>query len=488
MARILVLGLGPGRGDGLTRRTWARLQEARRLYLRTRIHPTVADLPAHLELRSFDDLYRTATSFDEVYEGIVRALLEAAREEGEVLYAVPGHPLVGESTTRRLLKEGPAAGVEVEVWPALSFLDAVLPLVDLDPLEDGLQVVDALALAADEFEARRIDPARPLVVAQFYQPAVAAEATATLLALYPGEHPALLVRHAGDPPHERVDRLPLKDLSRRGDLDHLTTLVVPALSRLEGVRSAVTAEWIVRALRHPETGCPWDREQTHRSLRRYLLEEAYEVLEALDRDDPEALQEELGDLLLQILLHAEIARQAGEFDYADVLEGLNRKMIRRHPHVFGEVEVKDAEGVLRNWARIKAAEKGTEEGSSVLDGIPRALPALERARKLQGRAARVGFDWPDAEGVWAKVEEELAELRAAATPQARREELGDLLFALVNLARHLDLDPEEALREANRKFEARFRALEARAGDLSRLSLAEMDRIWEAVKEEGQEG
>jgi MazG family protein len=248
-------------------------------------------------------------------------------------------------------------------------------------------------------------------------------------------------------------------------------------------------------------GCPWDRQQTHETLRTYLLEETYEVLDALDSKQPEKIAEELGDLLLQILFHAELGRLAGTFDLGDVIESIYLKMVRRHPHVFGETKAKDAAEVLKNWEQIKADERRTagkgagssaaKEGqpSSVLDGVPHSLPALMRAYQLTRRAANVGFDWESLEGVLEKVEEEAAELRGV--PQADREHLeeeaGDLLFAAMNAARLLRLDPELALRRASAKFETRFRAMEqeaARAGrKLGESSPAELDALWERVKE-----
>jgi tetrapyrrole methylase family protein/MazG family protein len=251
---------------------------------------------------------------------------------------------------------------------------------------------------------------------------------------------------------------------------------------------------IVRRLRGP-SGCPWDRQQNHRSLKRYLLEEAYEALEAIDQGAWERLAEELGDVLLQVVLHAQLAAEQGLFDIREVLRRVNAKLIRRHPHVFGDLEVRDADEVLRNWERIKRAEPENSERASVLDGVPRSLPALQRAEDVQRRAARVGFDWPEESGVWEKVGEELEELRQAAAARNQQQieaEFGDLLFSLVNLARFLAVEPEEALRGAIERFTQRFRTLENRARqegrELQGMSLAELDELWEAAKHaEGQD-
>lgn len=240
-----------------------------------------------------------------------------------------------------------------------------------------------------------------------------------------------------------------------------------------------------------EGGCPWDREQDHESLKPYLLEEAYELLEALDSADQAKLCEELGDLLLQIVFHAQIAAEHGCFDIGDVCRGINRKLLNRHPHVFGDVQVRDSEEVVDNWERIKRSEPLNRERSSILDGIPKTLPALQKAAKVQRRVAKVGFDWDDYRGPAEKVREELAEVeRMAGCGDARAlaAEIGDLLFAVVNLARRLGVDSEDALRAAVARFGDRFRLMEQKAEaegiDMDALSLQELDELWEAAKAE----
>ena len=250
---------------------------------------------------------------------------------------------------------------------------------------------------------------------------------------------------------------------------------------------------VVRRLRDPERGCPWDKEQSFATIAPYTIEEAYEVADAIRREAWAELAGELGDLLLQVVYHAQIAEEAGLFDFEQVAQGIAEKMIRRHPHVFGDAVVESAAAQRRAWEEVKAAERaGKASDPSVLADVPLALPALTRAEKLQRRAARIGFDWPEPTPILAKIEEELAELRASLEAREPREklaeELGDLLFAVVNLARRLEIDAEEALRAANAKFERRFRAVEARArasgSDPAQLDLAALDRLWEEVKAE----
>jgi tetrapyrrole methylase family protein/MazG family protein len=246
-------------------------------------------------------------------------------------------------------------------------------------------------------------------------------------------------------------------------------------------------------------GCPWDREQTHATLRTYLIEESYEVLDAIESESPEELAEELGDLLLQVLFHADMAREANTFNLTDVIIGIRDKMIRRHPHVFGNVKAETSGEVLRNWAQIKAKEKqkyskgSAEKIPSILDGVPRSLPALLEAFQISRRAARVGFDWDEVTGIFEKLEEEIAELRKALAPLDRdavEEELGDLLFTAVNLSRFLGLDPEVTLKKANKKFKQRFIGMEAEAlnggAELSKLSKEEMEELWRLAKLKGE--
>jgi XTP/dITP diphosphohydrolase/ATP diphosphatase len=272
----------------------------------------------------------------------------------------------------------------------------------------------------------------------------------------------------------------------------------PSQTASDPARAALLFEQsvaIMARLRAPG-GCPWDREQSFDSIRKYTLEETYEVFDAIERRDFPHLAEELGDLLLQVLFYAEMAANEGEFTIADVLDHLNRKLVRRHPHVFGDVDAADADAVLRNWEEIKRAEKaeagGPKAGSGVvsgLDDIGRSMPAVMEAGKLGSRAAKVGFDWPDVEGLFAKLQEEIGELRAEVghgdAAGRIEEELGDLLFTAVNLARHLKVDAEMVLRGANAKFRARFGAMERSAGGfeaLRELGPEELEGLWDATK------
>ncbi|NJN17826.1 MAG: nucleoside triphosphate pyrophosphohydrolase [Oscillochloris sp.] len=308
---------------------------------------------------------------------------------------------------------------------------------------------------------------------------------------YPADMPLTLLALAGD--GTQIAQTASTLATFVSDLAAFTALIpapaalviaLPPLAPAANLRTLDGLAWVVARLYGP-AGCPWDRRQTHQSLRTALLEEAYEVLEALDADDRHGLSEELGDLLLSVISHAEMARQAGYFRLEDVLAGVSAKLIRRHPHVFADLAVSGEGEVLHNWEQIKAAElaaKGRAR-SGALDGVPEALPALAAAQKLGKKAARVGFNWPHVDGVWAKIAEELAELRDAVGTPSAAEELGDLLFVLCRLAEWLDLDAETALREANLKFRRRFAFVEAAAGrSLNELSLAELRTLWQQAK------
>ena len=242
---------------------------------------------------------------------------------------------------------------------------------------------------------------------------------------------------------------------------------------------------IVERLRSPD-GCPWDREQTHASLKPHIIEECYELIEAIDDQDDEGMQEELGDVLLQVVLHAQMASEEGRFDFDSVAEVISEKLIRRHPHVFGDSKLATSDAVLKQWDAIKRGEKTDRE--SALDGVPRGLPGLAKAQKMQSKAARAGFDWPDAVGPLEKVKEEIREIEQAGTGEKLAEELGDLLFSVVNFARKSKLDAEELLQAANHKFSDRFRKMEALAAsrglNFSSLTLSEMDQLWNEVKAE----
>lgn len=481
MAQLTIVGLGPGDPGLLTLVAWEVLSQASEVYLRTLIHPAVTHLPTEPTYHSFDDLYEGANNFVAVYEGIVTRLLSRLEDGQEVIYAVPGDPLVGEGTVTRLLTACKERRISISIVHGVSFIEPVLAVLELDAL-DGLQVLDATELALAVHPP--INPDYPALVAQLYSREVALDVKLTLMNQYPDHFVVHLVHGAGM--SERyVEKIPLSDLDRSEAIDHLTTLYVPPLRpgevvSLEGFQNTVAR------LRAPD-GCPWDREQTHQTLRTHLMEEAYEVLAALDADDLDLLCEELGDLLLQIVLHSQVAVDEGEFYMADVIGRIDAKIKRRHPHVWGDLDVgNDPDQVLTNWEKIKTEERADEE-KSLLDGVPKILPALAQSYAYDTRAARVGFDWPDEKGVVAKVLEEFEEVRTAATPGERFWEIGDLLLVVAVWARWMSINPEDALREANSRFYRRFVHIEKSVREQGRaltdLSFEELDSLWNDAKD-----
>ena len=476
MGVITIVGLGPGDPRHVTREVWSVLESTGEVWLRTKRHPTVSGLPSHLTLYSFDPLYEEAEDFAQVYETIAREVMRLGRRAAGVVYAVPGHPLVGGTAVAMIISRAKKEGLGLRILEGLSFVGPTLTALGADALS-GLQIHDAMELADQHHPP--LMPDLPALIGQLYSRPLAGDVKLTLMNQYPDDHEVILV-HAAGTPEQRTVPLPLYGLDCQVALSNLTTLYVPPLPN---VGSFEELQETVAHLRAPG-GCPWDREQTHESLRATLLEEAYEVVEAIDTDDRQALQEELGDLLLQVLLHAQIATEAGEFKMAQVIAGIDAKLKHRHPHVWGGRSVKDTGEVLRNWEELKREERGKDQ--SVLAGVPKALPALQQADTFSRRAVRVGFDWAGPSGVADKVREEIAELEAATTLDEREAELGDLLFTVVNWARWMKVDPETALRKANARFGLRFRYMERaareRGMDLAALSMEQFEILWQEAK------
>lgn len=498
-AEIYVIGLGPGDPQDLPPVNLA-LMRGREVYLRTGRHPVVDYLKAEgVNVHPLDRFYEESASFDEVYRRMAEFLLDAAGEEkSPVLFAVPGNPLVGETVVRLLLESAPEKGIRVRIWTAPGFLDVVCSRLQLDPAQ-GLVIADAFRM-----EHLVVPPGTGVMIPQVYDRRIASDVKLTLMEHFPDDHRIAMVQAAGVSGLERIQWIPLYELDRLQEIDHLTTVYVPPVTgrdadsgeaeagRADAVYPLDPLVEVMERLLGPG-GCPWDRQQTHSSLKKYLIEEAYEVIDAIDEGNMYKLCEELGDLLLQVVFHTMLAQNRGDFTLGDVVEGIVEKLKRRHPHVFGDTKVKDATEVLKNWEEIKREEGANEEKvagrRSLMEGVPRSLPSLLMAQKVQGKAALVGFDWPDAVGAAAKLEEEWKEVKAAweqGDRDALGRELGDFLFAAVNVCRLLRVDAEEALRAAVEKFIRRFRYMEASAAtmgsDLKELSLSELDALWDEAK------
>jgi tetrapyrrole methylase family protein/MazG family protein len=427
-ARVTVVGLGPGAPDLVTEGTRRAIERVAIRFVRTSRHPS-----AHLvePATALDHLYDTAERQADVYPAIVDALVAAAEEHGEVLYAVPGSPLVAERSVTLLLRD---ERIEVDVLPALSFVDLAWVRLGIDPFDEGVRVIDG-----HEFATQAAGERGPLLVSHCHARDVLSDIKLSVEGEPP---PSVTVLQRLGLPDEAITDVAWYDLDRDVEPDHLTTIFVPKLAEPIAVELVRFAE-LVRTLREQ---CPWDREQTHQSLRRYVLEETYEVVEALDHldEDDDAtiahLEEELGDLLFQVYFHATIATQEGWFTLADVARGIHDKLHRRHPHVFGDVAVDGASDVVRNWEQIKREEKGR---SSAFDGIPSTLPGLLYADEVVRKARSIGVE---------------------ATPDGSAGDLGERLLALVVEARAAGVDPEQALRGTVDRFRAGAEAREQATG------------------------
>ncbi|HEX9019348.1 MAG TPA: MazG nucleotide pyrophosphohydrolase domain-containing protein, partial [Anaerolineaceae bacterium] len=341
---IVLMGLGPGDPAQFTRQAWEQLQQIPEIYLRTRQHPTVAGFPPALSVHSFDDLYETSERFETVYAQIVERVLGLGQRPEGVTYAVPGSPFVAETTCPEIARRAREMGIPLRVIEGLSFLEPTFTALGLDPFS-RTELVDALDLA--NLHTPPFPPDQPALIAQVYSREVASEVKLTLNAVYPDTHPVRLV-HAAGTPQQVVEDVQLYEIDRSSHVGLLTTLYLPPL----GADTAVEGfQEIVAHLRAPD-GCPWDKEQTQQSLGPSLLEETYEALSALEDGDVAGLREELGDILLILVMFAQIASEDGDFAFADVVQGIQRKIVYRHPHVFGDVQVTGTANVLKNWENL----------------------------------------------------------------------------------------------------------------------------------------
>jgi tetrapyrrole methylase family protein/MazG family protein len=487
--------MGAGSADDITVGTLRRLKEMTLLgvplLLRTGRHPSVAALAAEgvSFSQSFDDIYESSRTFEDVYTAIVEEVLSCSRQFGHAGYLVPGHPLVGESTVQQLLRR--QDDIEIEIIAGSSFIEACLAAARQEVT--GIVVLDALSLPDPTNAFRKFaslyNPNLPLLIYQVYDREIASRVKLSLLERYSPEHEVLVISAAGLSTSETVVRTPLHHVDHSDiRFDHLTSVLAPPIDGGPSITDFTTLLDIMAQLRNPVTGCPWDREQTPESLKRFAIEEVYEVIEAIDDGDVDKYVEELGDLLLQVAFHAQLGRESGDFTIEDVVEGISEKLIRRHPHVFGDLLVNDSAEVLANWEVIKRAEKGNSNRKSRLDGVPRHLPALAQALEISKRAAKAGFEWESIDGVFDKIDEEIKELKEAlgsGDQSAIHGEIGDLLFTVVNIARFAKIDPEDSLRIMVKRFSARFMAMETGAGrPLEDLKTGELEVLWQVAKRE----
>lgn len=478
---LKIMGLGPGAYEALTIGALKELKNNKNIYFRTEKHPTVDFLKEEgVKFESYDHAYEKYDSFDDVYKYIAEDLITKVKDDEDLIYAVPGHPLVAERSVINLIDLCKENNIQYEVLPAVSFVDAMMEALQVDPIE-GVKIIDAF-----DMKNQILDKRVGTIITQVYNNFIASEVKLRLLEGYEDNTEIIFVRAAGVKGLESIRKIPLYELDWQEDIDYLTSIYIP--KDLDNKKDFQDLLDIIETLRNPG-GCPWDREQTHESLKSALIEECYEVIDAIENEDEDALIEELGDVLLQVVFHASIGKEDGYFDIMDVIGAISDKMINRHPHVFGNGEADNSEQVVANWDEIKKEEKGIETLTEEMKNIAKSLPATTRAYKVQKKAKKVGFDWDDINCAMDKVKEELNEIKDVYNCENKsiiEGEVGDLLFACINVARFLEVDGELALDKTIKKFINRFSYIESEAiknnKSLKDMTLEEMDKLWEEAK------
>lgn len=480
---IRIVGLGPGSKEAITMGTFNLLKDSDNVFFRTEIHPNVEYLrEAGVKFKTYDNNYETLNNFDAVYEAIAKDLVNKHKELGDLVYAVPGHPLIAEKSVNILIDLCKEENIDIDIFPAISFVDAIMESLRIDPIS-GVKIIDAF-----DINNQILDKRLGTIVTQVYNKFIASEVKLRLLEYFNDDMEIYFIRAAGVKELESIRKIHLYELDRQEDIDHLTSIYIP--KDLEAAKDFHDLLDIMDVLRGDD-GCPWDREQSHESLKKYLIEECYEVIEAIDEQDEDKIIEELGDVLLQVVFHAQIGKEEGYFDISDIIKGICNKLIERHPHVFGKVKVNSSDEVLVNWDEIKRKEKSLETYTDELKHVAKTLPSLMRAEKIQKKAAKVGFDWKDAKPALDKIIEECNEVKQVYKSQNKEkilEEVGDLIFSTVNVSRLLDIDPEVALNYTIDKFINRFSYIEQNSIKLGKklidMSLEEMDKFWEMSKKQ----
>lgn len=481
MAKIIIAGLGPVESGSLSIDSLEILKGAKFLVLLTSQLPVVSSLnKEQIGFDTFERIGQELAESEDADEIISRELISLTKEHEEVVFGVPGHPLLGQSITTRLAEQTTKLGIALEIIPSLCSRDSALAGSATHFLRN-VQVIDASEIAEHD-----VTPSLDLIVTGGLDQSIASDLKSQLLNFYRSSSPVLIVQNMEPENKAGLIYCLITQLDQCKELSNKTSLYLPA-SRFPVGATFFDLVRIMAKLRGP-TGCPWDRQQTHDSLKRHLIEESYEVIETIDAGDSEHLMEELGDLLLQTIFHAQIASEQGDFDISDVLENIVTKLLRRHPHIFGDKQAETPEDVMVHWEEAKRKEGKAK----ILSGLPQSLPALLYALKLQKKAAHVGFDWEEKQDIAEKLLEEAEEFKEACLQgqdhQELEEEIGDVLFTIVNIARHYDIDPESALRKTSKKFKRRFEYIEEQA-EMKKVLLADMpldekEKLWQEAKKQ----
>lgn len=478
---IKILGLGPGDPKSLTIGAMEELQNNKNIYFRTKIHPTVDYIDNQkIEYNTYDYLYESCDSFDDVYSNIADDLIEKAKMGEDIIYAVPGHPLVAERSVTNLINLCKKEDIDYKVIPAVSFIDAMMERLEIDPIE-GIKIIDAFDIGNQVLDKRV-----GTIITQVYNALIASEVKIKLSEFYDDETEIFYCRAVGIEGEEKIVKIPLFELDMQEDIDYLTSIYIP--KNVDNKKDIYDLINIVDVLRG-ENGCPWDREQTHDSIKKAIVEESYEVLDAIEKEDYDGMIEELGDVLLQVVFHAAIEKEEGFYSFSDIIQGICNKMIYRHPHVFKDDSIENTEEVLEKWDELKRKEKSYNTLSEELEGIAKALPSLIRAKKVQSKVKKVNFDMESLDEVLEKLQEEIKEVLEVYKLGEKakiKEEVGDLLFSCVNLSRFLEVDSEEALNFTINKFIKRFKFIEEQSislgTSLEEMDLEQMNKLWNEAK------
>ena len=477
---ITLLGLGPGDPGLITQDASNWLNNINTVYVMTNQQLPISVFPAHLKIIALEPVHEDSDQIENISNDIVEKVISLGKEPPGVTYAVPGTPLVANSTCLEITQRAENEGIPLQIIDGVSFFEPTFRILRINPFSN-LVLVDGINLLSHKTPG--FSPSAPVLITQMNSSFIAEKVKEILVSVYPKEHPVILVYRAGTK-EETIEKCTLDAIETSQLLGSFSTLYVPPLSPYASFESF---QEVIARLRAPD-GCPWDRAQTHNSLRPFLLEETYETLDALDREDLRDLEEELGDLFLQIMLHAQIASENGDFNIHQVIEGISNKLVRRHPHVFSEVEVDDVRGVIKNWEAIKAEERRENdkpEKNGMLDGVPIALPALLQAQELIERAKRVGLTQWMEEGERACVLALISEIRQAG-PDKQEGLLGEILFVLAAAANQHEIDAESALRKSLTNFRDRFKKMELFALELGKpivdFTEDERNRLWKSTR------
>jgi tetrapyrrole methylase family protein/MazG family protein len=475
MNTIQIIGLGAGSTGDISVKAYNALNENIPTFARTERHPIIKELREKIKIETFDDYFEKYESFDELYEKITDKLIELSETHKKINYCTAGSPYFGDIVTKKLVDEYKGK-VNTIIIDGMSFLDKCLKLSGYSNF-NSIKVLDCLEADEYSFDVNSLN-----IITQIYDDEMASAIKLKLMEIYPDDVSVLKV----DVLEDYVTEIPLYALDHEKNYGFSTYFCVKPIEMSENtVYNMDNLCRIVKILRGPD-GCPWDRKQTHSSLRQNVIEEAYEVVDAIDNEDADNLVEELGDLLLQVVFHAELGSEDGWFNMTNVVTNVCKKMYSRHPHVFGDAKANDDEEALLNWEASKKKEKNLSTYTENLKNVPKSLSPLSRSYKVQKRAAEVGFDWPDEAGAIDKIKEELYEFIEEYKKMdldKMEGEFGDLLFAMVNFARFMKINPDVALNRTINKFIDRFEFIEKNAKkDLKDMTLTEMDELWEKSK------